>query len=407
MVRRGRRADNTREAREAGPGPEARRYPPPMPTRAAREPRPKAGLTYASAGVSLEEKDAFTESLESVMRRTHGARVIPNPGGFAGLFRLDYNEKLFKRNYRDPVLVACADGVGTKLKLAAQLRVYDTIGIDLVAMNVNDMIVQGAEPLLFLDYIAVPKVDAPMLSAIVRGVAEGCRRAGCALLGGETAEMTDVYAPGDFDLAGFAVGVVELERAINPLRVRPGDVVLGLASDGIHSNGYTLVRKIVEHAQLDLHAPHPELAPAREGRKGRKRADAAPTLGQVLLTPTRIYAEPIVKLLRDYKVKKVISGMAHITGSGMAGNLCRALNPKVDAVIDWSSWPVPPVFRVLQKHGDVDEAEMRRVFNMGIGYCLVVRPDFADSIAARLRRLGEKTFVIGKIVKGRGEVREA
>ena len=379
-----------------------------------------AGLTYAAAGVQLEEKDRFTESLDSILRRTHGPRVIPNPGGFAGLLRLDYNEKLFKRNYKDPVLVACADGVGTKLKIAGELRVYDTIGIDLVAMNINDMIVQGAEPLLFLDYIAVPKVDSAMLTDLVRGVAEGCRIAGCALLGGETAEMPDVYPAGEFDLAGFAVGVVDLERAVNPCRVQPGDVVLGLASDGIHSNGYTLVRKIVRHAGLDLGATYRELSEPGRDRKGasrpapkqsrdRKGATArngrAPTLGQVLLTPTRIYAQPIVRLQRDYKVKKVISGMAHITGSGMEGNLCRALNKRVDAVIDWLSWPVPPLFRFLQQHGGVDEEEMRRVFNMGIGYCLVVRPDFADSIAARLKRLGERVYRIGRIVKGKGDVR--
>jgi phosphoribosylformylglycinamidine cyclo-ligase len=375
---------------------------------------PRAGLTYADAGVQLDDKDRFTESLDSILRRTHGPRVIPNPGGFAGLLRLDYNERLFKRNYKEPVLVACADGVGTKLKLAARLGVYDTIGIDLVAMNVNDMIVQGAEPLLFLDYIAVPKVDARMLTPIVRGVAEGCRIAGCALLGGETAEMPDVYAPGDFDLAGFAVGVVDLDRAVNPLRVQVGDVVLGLASDGIHSNGYTLVRAIVDRAGLDLNAVYEDAlddAPRRPSTR-RSRPDRDPsadrprTLGRILLTPTRIYAQPIVRLLRDYKVKKVISGMAHITGSGLAGNLCRALNPKVDARIDPSAWAVPPIFRFLQKRGGVDEAEMRRVFNMGIGYCLVVRPDFADSIAARLRRLGEHVHVIGKIVKGRGLVRE-
>ncbi|MCC6661839.1 MAG: phosphoribosylformylglycinamidine cyclo-ligase [Phycisphaerales bacterium] len=384
---------------------------------------PRNGLTYAAAGVQLEEKDRFTESLGSILRKTHGPRVIPNPGGFAGLLRLDYNEKLFKRNYKDPVLVACADGVGTKLKVAGELGVYDTIGIDLVAMNVNDMIVQGAEPLLFLDYIAVPRVDSVMLTALVRGVAEGCRIAGCALLGGETAEMPDVYPPGEFDLAGFAVGVVDLERAVNPCRVRPGDVVLGLGSDGIHSNGYTLVRKIVSHAGLDLRAVYEELggkayaegadgarsvpsrAAGRAGATGTRGARARPTLGQVLLTPTRIYAQPIVKLQRDYKVKKVISGMAHITGSGMDGNLCRALNTRVDAVIDWSSWPVPPVFRFLQRHGGVAEAEMRRVFNMGIGYCLIVRPDFADSIAARLKKLGERVYRIGKIVRGRGDVR--
>jgi phosphoribosylformylglycinamidine cyclo-ligase len=368
-------------------------------------------LTYADAGVHLGAKDAFTDSLDSVMRRTFTRRVIPNPGGFAGLVRLDYNEKLFKRNYREPVLVACADGVGTKVKLAAAVGDFSTVGIDCVAMNVNDMIVQGAEPILFLDYLGVHKVEAGVLSDLVRGVAEGCRIAGCALVGGETAEMPDIYPPGELDLAGFAVGVVELERAINPLRVKPGDVVLGLASDGVHSNGFTLVRKIVKEAGLDLSTVYDELGAANAtGAETKRRARengalSRRTLGQVLLTPTRIYAPSIVKLQRDYKVKKVISGMAHITGSGLEGNLCRALNPKVDAVIDWSSWPVPSVFQFLQRHGGVPDDEMRRVFNMGIGYCLVVRPDFADSIAARLKRLGERVYTIGKVVKGRGEVR--
>ncbi len=369
---------------------------PPGPAILSPMPRTK-GLTYADAGIRLEDKDRFTESLDRVMRRTHTPRVIPNPGGFAGLFRLDFNERLFRRNYREPVLVACTDGVGTKVKLAAALGRYDTIGIDCVAMNVNDMVVQGAEPLLFLDYLGVHKVDPAILAPVVRGVAEGCRLAGCALLGGETAEMPDVYPPGEIDLAGFAVGVVELQRAVDPERVEVGDVVLGLESDGIHSNGYTLVRRIVAEANLDLAARHKELA-TRPGKP--------PTLGEVLLTPTRIYVPPVLKLLRAYTVKKVVSGMAHITGSGLAGNLERALHPRVDAVIDTSAWPVPPVFRFLQQHGSVDDGEMRRVFNMGIGYCLVVRPDFADSVARRLTRSGERVHAIGRIVRGKGRVVE-
>lgn len=379
-------------------------------------------LTYADAGVNLHEKDTFTESLESIMRRTQGPRVIRNPGGFAGLFRLDYNQKLFARNYKDPVLVACTDGCGTKVKLASQVGKFDTIGIDLVAMNVNDMAVQGAEPLFFLDYIAVGKVDSRMLTDIVKGVAEGCKQAGCALIGGETAEMPDVYdvgPPPDFDLAGFAVGVVELERAVDRERVEPGDVVLGLASSGVHSNGYSLVRKIVASAGLELGAVYDELLPTPRGKRGKGgksgtgvgrassngAAHAAPTLGEVLLTPTRIYAGTISKLLRQYKVKKVVSGMAHITGSGMVGNLERALHKKVDAVIDRRSWPMPPLFAFLQAHGGVDTEEMYRVFNMGIGYTLIVRPTFADSVKERLEKLGESVHVIGTVVKGKGEVR--
>jgi len=374
---------------------------------------PVNGLTYAGAGVNLEEKDRFTESLDSIMRRTHGPRVLSNPGGFAGLFRLDFNERLFKRNYKDPVLVACTDGCGTKVKLASQMKKFDTIGIDLVAMNVNDLIVQGGEPLLFLDYIAVSKVESSMLTDIVRGVAEGCKRAGCALIGGETAEMPDVYASGDFDLAGFAVGVVELKRAMNPLRVQPGDVVLGLESDGIHSNGYTLVRNVVDKAGLDLNRVYPELQQSRAaqaaGRRSRAKSrgpSSAQTLGEVLLTPTRIYADPIVRLQRTYTVKNIISGMAHITGSGMVGNLERALHKGVDARIDTGSWEPMPVFRFLQEHGRIEEAEMRRVFNMGIGYTLLVRPAFAESVAERLSRLGERVYRIGEVVKGTGRVIE-
>ncbi len=352
----------------------------------------KAPLTYADAGIDLDRYDDFIGALGSHMRRTHGPRVIDNAGGFAGLFRLDYNQKLFKRNYKDPVLVACADGVGTKIRLAQEAKKFDTLGIDLVAMNVNDLIVQGAEPLIFLDYIALPHVDRELLLALVSGIAKGCQIAGCALLGGETAEMSDLYAEGDFDLAGFSVGVVELKRATDPLRVKPDDVVIGLESSGVHSNGYTLVRAILKRAKLKLDKVYPEL-------------DEKRTLAEVLLEPTRIYADAIVRLQRGYKVKKVISGMAHITGGGIADNLERALPKKVDAVLDRKAWPVPPVFDFLQKHGDVEQAEMDRVFNMGLGYCLIVRPTFADSIVERLTKLGEKPHVIGKITKGKGNAK--
>ncbi len=364
-------------------------------------------LTYADAGVDIDRKDAFTESLDSLLRRTHTDRVIPNPGGFAGLFRLDYKARLFARNYKDPVLVGCCDGVGTKVKLAAELKKYDTVGIDLVAMNVNDLIVQGAEPLFFLDYIAVPRVDTAMLHDLVKGIAEACRKSGCALLGGETANMPDVYSGDDFDLAGFCVGVVELARVQKPTRVRAGDVILGLSSDGVHSNGYSLVRKVVSEAKLDLSRIYPELAPAKKPRARRKKngEPAAQTLGEVLLTPTRLYADPIVRLQRTYKVKNVISGMAHITGSGIGGNLCRALPPTLDALIDMNAWERPAVFRFLQQHGNITEEEMYRVFNLGIGYCLIVRPAFADSIAEQLTKLGETVHVIGQVVKGSGVVR--
>jgi phosphoribosylformylglycinamidine cyclo-ligase len=269
------------------------------------------------------------------------------------------------------------------------------VGIDLVAMNVNDLIVQGAEPLLFLDYIGIHRLDPEVTTRIVKGVADGCVIAGCALLGGETAEMPDVYEKDDFDLAGFAVGVVELKRVVDGSRVELGDVILGLESSGVHSNGYTLVRAIVRERGLDLHRHYPEAQPA----------GARPlTLGQVLLTPTRIYAKPVVAVLRKYKVKQVVGGMAHITGGGLPGNVCRALPSNLDARIDTSAWTVPPVFDFLQSHGRVARDEMFRVFNMGIGYTMIVRPHFADSVREQLRKMGETAHVIGKVVRGSGEV---
>ena len=259
-------------------------------------------------------------------------------------------------------------------------------------MNANDLVVQGAEPLLFLDYIAVHSVEQDILHDLVKGISKGCELAGCALLGGETAEMNDLYKPGDYDLAGFSVGVVELRKATDPARVEPGDVVLGLGSSGVHSNGYSLVRSVIDHAELGLDTIYPELDPDR-------------TLGAVLLEPTRIYAASIVKLLRAYKVKKVVSGMAHITGGGLAANLQRVLHDGVDARIDASAWEVPEVFGFLQRHGGIDDDEMRRVFNMGIGYCLIVRPTFAEGVRRRLERMGESVHRIGLITKGSGRVR--
>jgi len=352
----------------------------------------KPGLTYAESGVSIEEGDRFASLIQQHMRRTHGPRVLSNDGGFAGLLRLDFNEKLFKRNYKDPVLVSCTDGVGTKIRIALDMQKFDTIGIDLVAMNVNDLVVEGAEPLLFLDYIAVNKVVPEQLEQVIKGIAEACRICDTALLGGETAEMGDMYREGDLDLAGFAVGVLELDRAIDTDRVEPGDIVLGLASDGVHSNGYSLVRAVVREAGLDLHAVYPEL-------------DEQRALGEVLLTPTRLYAPSITALLKNYKVKKVISGMAHITGGGLAGNLNRALHDGVDARIKAGSWTVPPVFGFLQSRGNIAGDEMARVFNMGVGYCLIVRPNFAASVKRQLEKSGETVFEIGEIVRGSGAVR--
>lgn len=341
--------------------------------------------------MDIDAGDRSVELISHMVRRTHGPRVLGNFGGFAGMFRLDYNEKLFKRNYKDPVLIACTDGVGTKIKLAAEMGIYHTVGIDCVAMNVNDLIVQGGEPLFFLDYLGVNKVIPERIARMVEGVAKGCELAGCALLGGETSEMPDVYQPDDFDIAGFAVGVVELERAMNPLRVKNGDVVIGLASSGVHSNGYSLVRRIIATRGLKLDQRHD----AFDGR----------TLGETLLEPTRIYTKPIVKLLRGYRVKKVISGMAHITGGGLPGNLRRALPDNLDAVVSAKTWMPPAIFPFLQKHGDIEREEMHRVFNMGVGYTVIVRPSFADSVLRQLEKQGETAFIMGEIAPGSGTVR--
>ncbi len=363
------------------------------PTDAKQSKQPKS-LTYAQSGVDIAAGDKVVDLIKSTLRRTHGPRVISQHGGFAGLFRLDYDERLFKRNYKEPVLVACTDGVGTKVKLAAELKAYKTIGIDCVAMNVNDLIVQGAEPLFFLDYLGLNKTDPELTAELIKGIARGCEMSDCALLGGECAEMPDIYQAGDFDMAGFCVGVVELSRAVDPMRVQKGDVIIGLTSDGIHSNGYTLVREIIDHAQLDLTSKPKQLA-----KQGSKL-----TLGQAIIQPTRIYVRPIMRLLNRYRVKRVISGMAHITGGGLPGNVNRILSSNIDAKIDASTWTVPPLFDLLQAAGNVDRDEMYRVFNMGIGYVLVVRPAFAQSVTNQLKRYGEQPIVIGEIVAGSGQV---
>jgi phosphoribosylformylglycinamidine cyclo-ligase len=348
-------------------------------------------ITYAATGVDTQAGDHMVGLIERHVRRTYGPRVLGAHGGFAGCFRLDFNERLFKRNYRDPVLVSCTDGVGTKVKLAAQLKRYDTIGQDLVAMSVNDLIVQGAEPLFFLDYLAVNKLDPSVGEKIVRGVSDGCVQAGCALLGGETAEMPDLYAPGDFDLAGFAVGVCELQRMVTGSRAQAGDVILGLASSGIHSNGYSLVRHIVKAARLDLRKTYPGL-------------ETKQTLGELLLAPTRIYARSITALLRRYTVKQVISAMSHITGSGLPGNVPRTLGTHLNARISRKAWDIPPVFQFLQRRGKVSNEEMFKVFNMGVGYVVIVRPHFAESIKHQLEKMDEQVWRLGSITRGTGRV---
>ena len=348
-------------------------------------------MTYADAGVDIEAGGRLVDLIKPAVRRTHGQRVMGQHGAFAGMFRLDFNESIFQRNYKDPVLVACTDGVGTKVKLAVELGIINTVGIDCVAMNVNDLIVQGAEPLFFLDYLGLHTQDPDTTAEIVEGIARGCEIAGCALLGGECAEMPDLYSEGDFDIAGFAVGVVELHRAIDPVRAQAGDVLIGLPSSGVHSNGFSLVRRIISTHRIRLDRGYADL----DGE----------SLGALLLEPTRIYAQPIVKLLRHYRVKKVVSAMAHITGGGLPGNLPRMLPPRLDAIIDLRTWEVPPIFEFLQRRGDVERDEMYRVFNMGLGYVLAVRPSFADSIVRQLNESGESARIIGRLAKGGGTVK--
>ncbi|MBL7139684.1 MAG: phosphoribosylformylglycinamidine cyclo-ligase [Planctomycetes bacterium] len=348
------------------------------------------GLTYKDAGVDIEAGDRLVEEIRSAVRRTHGPRVLDLYGHFAGIFSLDYNQRLFRHNYRHPLLVAGTDGVGTKLRVAIDAGRYRTVGQDCVAMCVNDVLVLGAEPLFFLDYVGVGRLDERVVAEVVIGVAEACRRCDCALLGGETAEMAGFYAPGDFDLVGFALGVVEKKDLVTGARIERGDVVLGLASSGLHSNGYTLARTVV----FDV--------------AGLGVGDAIPGVGRTvadeLLEPTRLYAPAVVRVLRYYSTKRVVHGMAHITGGGLAGNLERILPPNVQARIDKKAWPVPPIFEWLQKAGGIGTPEMRRVFNMGIGFVMVVSPYYADNITRLLEREGETVYRLGTIAAGKGEV---
>lgn len=343
-------------------------------------------LTYKDSGVDLELYGESMRRIQRLMHRTHSPRVIRNDGGFAGLFQLDFAGGLFARNYQDPVLVACTDGVGTKLKVAAAAGRHDTVGVDLVAMSVNDALCCGAEPLFFLDYVAMSHDDPQWLAEIVSGVAAGCVEADCALLGGETAIMPDLYARGEYDLAGFCVGVVERRRRIDGSAIAAGDAVLGLASSGLHSNGYSLVRKIVfEKAQLPLGEPIDELGE---------------TVGQALLRPTRIYARAVRAVLRHYRVKHVVHGIAHITGGGLRENLERIVPCGIRLELQRGSWREPPVFAWLARLGEVPPDEMERVFNLGIGLALVVSPFFADSIRGQLAELGLDCWVIGQAVEG-------
>jgi phosphoribosylformylglycinamidine cyclo-ligase len=339
---------------------------------------PASPLTYRDAGVDIDAGDALVEKIKPYARRTMRPGVLAGIGGFGALFELP-------KGYSEPVLVSGTDGVGTKLKLAFELDRHDTIGIDLVAMSVNDILTLGAEPLYFLDYYACGKLDVATASEVVKGIAAGCERAGCALIGGETAEMPGMYTPGEYDLAGFAVGVVEKSKIIDGSTIEPGDVVLGLASDGAHSNGYSLIRKIIERSGIGHRIESPAGEPA--------------PLADVVLAPTRIYVKPVLKLLTQVAVK----GMAHITGGGLLENVPRMLAENLVARLERKAWPMPPLFSWLQREGGVADDEMFRVFNCGIGMVLVVAAADAERAAGVLEREGETVWRIGVVEQRRGD----
>ena len=330
---------------------------------------PSKAFTYRDAGVDIDAGDALVENIKPFAKRTMRPEVMAGIGGFGALCGLP-------AKYKEPILVSGTDGVGTKLKLAFELNRHDTIGIDLVAMSVNDILTQGAEPLFFLDYFACGKLDVATATDVVKGIAAGCEQAGCALIGGETAEMPGMYPSGEYDLAGFAVGVVEKSKIINGSTIQAGDVVLGLASSGAHSNGYSLVRRIIAEKKVDLTA----------------KLDGRP-LSEVILAPTRIYVKPVLQLMQSIEVK----GLAHITGGGIVDNVPRVLAEGLTAHIDGKSWPRPPLFTWLQEQGNVAEAEMLRVFNCGIGMVIIVAAAEAESAAAKLYAAGETVWPIGRI----------
>ena len=344
-----------------------------------------SGVSYKDSGVNLEVYDESMARLPRLMHRTFSPRVQQLDGGFAGLFKLDFDNPLFRRNYKDPVLVSCTDGVGTKLKVAVMADKHDSVGIDLVAMCVNDAICCGAEPLFFLDYVAMSHDDPERLEGIVKGISDGCLIADCALLGGETAIMSDLYSRGDYDLAGFCVGVVDRADLITGQAIANGDVVIGVNSSGIHSNGYSLVRKIVFEIagkKIDEHIP-----------------DLGETVADALLRPTMIYSAVVRKILTHYKVKNVVHGIAHITGGGLADNIERILPTNIEIQIDCTKWNRPAVFDWMQGLGNVETAEMYRVFNMGIGLALIVSPFYADNICRMLDKAGLMNSIIGHAIE--------
>ncbi len=326
-------------------------------------------LSYRDSGVDIDAGDALVERIKPFAKRTMRPEVLAGIGGFGGLIEIG-------KRFREPVLVAGTDGVGTKLMLAFAMDRHDTVGIDLVAMSVNDILVQGAEPLFFLDYFACGKLDVDVAATVIRGIATGCEEAGCALIGGETAEMPGMYPPGEYDLAGFAVGVVEKSAIIDGRSIVPGDAVIGLASSGPHSNGFSLIRRIIDASGGSLDAPFD-----------------ATTIGGALLAPTRIYVKPLLTLMQEVPVK----GMAHITGGGLLENVPRVLPPGIQARLDRALWTRPPIFDWLQRHGNVADDEMHRVFNCGIGMIVVVAPAHVERTLRMLDDAGERASRIGTI----------
>ena len=335
----------------------------------------KKGLTYADAGVDIDAGNKAVELMKDSVKATYRPEVLGDLGGFGGLF------SLMNSNIKKPILVSGTDGVGTKLRLAIMMNKHDTVGQDCVAMSINDVLVQGAEPLFFLDYIAVGKLDPVQVATIVKAVAHACEESGCVLLGGETAEMAGFYAKDDYDLAGFGVGIVDRDKVITGETIGAGDILIGLPSTGVHSNGFSLVRKIVferQKMQLDQYVD-----------------ELGMTIGECLLTPTRLYPRPCLPLIRNFDIK----GMVHITGGGFYENIPRVLPKGIGVEIDVTTWPQLPIFGLLQKWGDVAKEEMYRTFNMGIGMILIVKVDDVDAIMANLSERGEKAYIIGKTVQ--------
>lgn len=336
---------------------------------------------YRKAGVDIDAGNEAVERMKKHVKKTFRPEVLTGLGGFGALFQPDM------KKYEEPILVSGTDGVGTKLKIAFAMDKHDTIGIDAVAMCVNDVVVQGAEPLFFLDYLACGKVLPEKIEAIVKGIADGCEMSGCALIGGETAEMPGMYADGEYDIAGFTVGIVDRKKLIDGSAIAPGDVVLGLASSGVHSNGFSLVRKVLlEDAGLSLDSHVDELGT---------------TLGASLLTPTRIYVKPLLEVMNEYQIK----GMVHVTGGGFYDNIPRVLPAGIQVDVEKGTWPVLPIFSLIQEKGGITDYDMYRTFNMGIGMILVVSAQNSDAVVDKLASLGEKAYRIGTVVEGNDEVR--